>query len=378
MSNKISGQSSLSTFKEYSIQKKWVAISLLVTSVVVFGGLTTLGGLSQFLPHHLFGEVLNTIGHGGAWSTFVGGGVATTLGTISSIALLINRGRLPLHRAIENKTAIDSLLDDTKINQADHNGNRPLHYAAVNGHAVTQLLNVNTIDINVKNHSGHTPLEVAIRAGKKEVVEQLLACPNVDIDVQTGVWAIGNGSDEIVTLLLASEKCKHLIQPCLFEAVREGKVKYVEMILKNYEDPNHLDLQEAFVLTAYCHRGTCKDQYSKILKLLLTKGVNVNAKSSQFSGQTALHQAANFNDIDLVYQLLKMESIDVNCEDDAGKSPLQLSMEWPWLNVAIALIESNKVSEKNLKIAKEKAEKTTRGGTDCGSVIAAINKCTTI
>jgi|GEM_PF-5462103 len=373
MSNKISGQSPLSTFKEYTTQKRWVSIALLITSVVVFGGLTTFGGLSLFSSHGMFAQVLNTIGHGGAWAAFIGGGIAATLGTIISIVLLINKGRSPLHRAIENKAAIDQLLQGNDINQADHNGNRPLHYSVLNGHALYELLNEKDIEINAKNNSGHTPLGVAVRTGKKEAVEKLLAQPEVDIDIPTIMWAIGNGSDEIVVLLLTSEKCNGPWQQCLFEAVEKGKEDYVAAILEKYDDPNHQDLQDAFVLAAYC-RGTLK-----ILNMLLKKGVNVNAKSSQFWGQTALHQAANFNNIDLVCKLLKISSIDVNVEDDYGKSPLQLSMEWPWLNVAVQIIESNKVSRKNLDIARGQADRTARGewGTDCGSVIIAINKCTT-
>lgn len=249
-------------------------------------------------------------------------------------------------------------MQERDINQGDHNGNRPLHYSVLNDHALIELLNEDGIDMNAKNHSGQTPLEVAVRAGKKEAVEKLLAQSEVNLDITTIMWAIGNSSDEIVALLLASEKCNGPWKHCLFKAVETCKEEYVDAILAKYDNPNHQDLKDAFVLAADHHHGT---EYLNILNAFLDKGVDVNAKSSQFRGRTALHQAANFNNIDLVCYLLNIESIDVNVEDDYGKSPLQLSMEWPWLNVAIRLIESEKFSRENLEIARGQANRTTRG-----------------
>jgi len=381
MSHKISEQGLLNTFKEFTIQKRWLAIALLITSIVVFGALAILGGLSLFSSYNTFSHVLNIIGHRGTWAAFISGGISATIGTIIAVALLINKGRSPLHRAIENRAVIGQYLQVGDVNKPDHNGDRPLHYAILNGHALNELLSQEDVDVNAKNHNGYTPLTVAVRAGKKESVEKLLAQPEVNLDIKTIIWAISYGSDEIVTLLLASMKCNGPWKECLFEAVEKGKKEHIDAILKKYNNPNHQDLQDAFVLAAYCHRGSGshKTLYLDILNAFLNNGIDVNARSRQFWGRTALHQAANFNNIDLVCKLLKIPSIDVNIEDAYGKSPLELSMMWPWLNVAIPIIKSKKVSEKNLEIAKQIAERTATGkyGTDCGRVILAIDKCIT-
>lgn len=356
--------SCLEGFKDYVIQKRWVSIALLIASLVVLS--LAIGGGLDFFKFQMISQA-------GSLTAFIGGGVAATIGVLVSIVLLVKKGRSPLHRAVKNKDSIEQLLDPKNINKPDHSGNRPLHYAVLYEHALDTLLAEGAIDVNARNNSGHTPLQVAIKAGKKEAVEALLAHPRIVIGAAMIKWAIRNGKEELVLLLLESEKIEGISwKEPLFEAIEKGQIDYVKAILAKYETTDHPDLEEALVLAASrCRRN------SEIFDAILATGVNVNAKGNEeeFVGRTALHIAAYQNNIKLVCKLLAVEGIDVNQEDTYGRTPLALAMVWPWIEVAKAIIESGKVSEENLKKAEIVAEKTTSEseyGTDCSAVTRAI------
>ena len=68
------------------------------------------------------------------------------------------------------------------VNAATNNGGwRPLHCAAGNGDRdiVELLLAVPNVDVNVAGNDGQTPLHWAARNRRRAVVEQLLAVPTL-------------------------------------------------------------------------------------------------------------------------------------------------------------------------------------------------------
>lgn len=335
MSNKISQNNCMQGFKDYVIQKRWVALSLLITNLVVLGGLIALG----------------TVGHTGGLATIIGGGAAPTIGILASTILLINRGRSPLHRAIKNKAPIEQLLQGGDINVPDHSGNRPLHYAALNKHALDTLLTSEEIDVNVRNHSGYTPLQLAIRAGNKEVVEQLLQHSKIHIDTGTIAWAIGKGSGEIVMLLLEHDRIDGEWREPLLKAIDEGDLISTYTILDKYPDPIHTDLADAFIAVARWHKPK-PQSYQGFLDAFLSKGVGVNVIGQFECGElittTALHEAARMNNISLARFLLSIENIDVNVQAN-DRTPLEVALLYPRVEVAIMIIETGKVNKDLLK-----------------------------
>tara|TARA_B100001079_G_C16352811_1_gene489082 strand:+ start:178 stop:903 length:726 start_codon:yes stop_codon:yes gene_type:complete len=118
-----------------------------------------------------------------------------------------------LHDAAKtgNIESIQHLLaEGYGANEADEQGNLPLHYAAANGHvAIVKLLtdrgaNLDSADIL----RGWTALQIAIVAGKIGVMETLLSNgANVDAKARTGETAL-----HIATQLRNSTLVKILIQ----------------------------------------------------------------------------------------------------------------------------------------------------------------------
>lgn len=84
----------------------------------------------------------------------------------------------------------------------------PLHIAARDGKKeIVKLLLEKNVDSNVKNNQGHTPLHLAVYKGKKDIVE-LLINNKADVNVQNNYgntplhYAVYSGNYEIIELLL--------------------------------------------------------------------------------------------------------------------------------------------------------------------------------
>lgn len=72
----------------------------------------------------------------------------------------------------------------TDVNTQDSDGNTPLHLAIINEHAdiLNELLMVDTIDFNIFNQEDKTPLLLAIKKGRRAFVQALMhagANPNI-------------------------------------------------------------------------------------------------------------------------------------------------------------------------------------------------------
>ncbi len=66
-----------------------------------------------------------------------------------------------------------------------------------------------------------------------------------------------------------------------------------------------------------------KEGQREIVKLLVEKGADVNAKDND--GQTVLHRAAYERNLDVVKWLVEEKGADVNAKDNNGKTPVNLS-----------------------------------------------------
>lgn len=367
MSTKVRSDSNcLKGIQEYIVQKRWVAVAILIGTLLVCGALLLLGTLAL-----LYG----TIGSTGAITCMAIGKVGLILGLIVSILLLIRMGRTPLHKAIEKKAPLDELLKTRNVNETDHNGNTPLHYAIKHGYGLEKLLDIEGVDVNARNMWGDTPLLAAVKAGKKEAVEQLLAHPNVMIDQDTLERAIGGGTEEIALMLIHADRYQGSWRDLLLTAISKGKTTCVQAILNKYPNENHPDLVHALVELGFLHPHNPK-MYSEILDMLLGKNVEINSHSPGHYGRTALHHACIMkNKVELVSKLLSIDGIDVNVEDIFGKTPIQRAMEEPWISTACLIIHTGKLSEKNLEKTRQQARETEGGeyGTDCSKVFEALD-----
>ena len=94
----------------------------------------------------------------------------------------------PLHiNALQgNPFALKCLLRDYPINQPSKKGYTALMFAASSGNLkmIEYLLECEHIDVNIQNNSGTTALMFALRSGNIEVVKKLLQHKETDINLK--------------------------------------------------------------------------------------------------------------------------------------------------------------------------------------------------
>ena len=85
-----------------------------------------------------------------------------------------------------NPFALKCLLRDYPINQPSKKGYTALMFAASSGNLkmIEYLLECEHIDVNIQNNSGTTALMFALRSGNIKVVEQLLQHKGIDINLK--------------------------------------------------------------------------------------------------------------------------------------------------------------------------------------------------
>ena len=170
------------------------------------------------------------------------------------------------------------------VNGSVRNGDRPLHYAAFWGNLeVVDFLLSKNAEVNVKEGYGKTPLNLAIRRGHFEIVKTLLdagADPTLHAEV-----ALGD-----------------------LDEVKHALVNGVDVNLAMVGD-NTPEYAPRLIHTAITF------ERDKVLKLLLDKGANVEAKIGDVS---ALHQAVTQKSLELT-KLLLDHGADPNVAFDEGR-----------------------------------------------------------
>ncbi|KAG8176485.1 hypothetical protein JTE90_017540 [Oedothorax gibbosus] len=255
----------------------------------------------------------------------------------------VNELHFQLLKAAENGDLkkVDELLSDprTNVNCRDRYRNTPLHLSARKGYVqlVKRLLQVKDIDVNANNKDdtksdyplhtgdipnradsdiGKTPLHLAVDEKHVEVVRLLLDHPKIDVNA----------------------KDKYGEFP-LWLAVENNDEITVGMLL------NHLviDVNARYIfhdhLTAL-HDATDKENEEIVRLLLKHPKIDVNAKEKH-RNFTPLNVAVRRNAVEVVKAILEHKRVDVNATDKMLRTPLHHAAEQGNSRLLSLLIKSN-------------------------------------
>lgn len=136
----------------------------------------------------------------------------------------------------------------TDLNQADSNGDLPLHVAARAGQVtIARELAGNGASLDARNAAGQTPMDLALAHGKTKVVELLLSF-GVPLDAQEALLKLvsrGTADRDAYDFLIRrgadTNRPSHQGETPLHLAIRLGHLETVRRLLQRGADVNRPD-----------------------------------------------------------------------------------------------------------------------------------------
>ena len=192
-----------------------------------------------------------------------------------------------------------------------------------------------TCGADVNSLSGHygTPLQAAAYGGHAELMDLLCLC-RANINTKGGFYgsalvaAIQGGHEDVVIMLIKNGASVNAdgnteIPNALYGASAKGYRAVVAKLLAYGADPNKDGGFGRSALEAAIQGG-----YSDVVELLTQKMATLNRASSMGLdlGGLALHMGAQGGHRNLVQQLLRRRSVNVDYQDRDGLSPLVIAV----------------------------------------------------
>lgn len=209
-----------------------------------------------------------------------------------------------------NEYTIDiKLLSETYL---DGFGNTLMHFIAMYGYINSLKFFIERgADINIINCKNETPLHLAVKWKKLNIVNRLLQESDIIVDAQdlngnTALHlAISSNEGEIAKCLVAQSSCANIRN-------------------KNGCLPIHL-------LAIYGHID--------LLGLLIEHNPGINVTGC--GGKTLLHLAVQCNRLNIIKMLLQQSYIMVDAQDLSGNTALHLAVMFENIDVVRVLIKNN-------------------------------------
>ncbi|RSL61345.1 hypothetical protein CEP53_005146 [Fusarium sp. AF-6] len=245
------------------------------------------------------------------------------------------RSRTPLCYAVRNNAPgiVTAILEHPKTDLEGDPEYSALVWAARQGYTdvVRVLLNSGRVDVNAAdthNIFRGRPLIAASGSGKQDMVRLLLSFPGIDPDAQNVrggtalINAIKNGKAEVVEQLLAAGADPNLQNRWgttpLMKAARNGQAEVIRQLLAAGADPN---IQDNEGKTALCNAAGSIWSTEMAIRVLV-EAPGVNADLTDNMGRTALSLAAEAGSFDNVVTLLAVDGVNPDARDATGRSPL--------------------------------------------------------
>eukprot|EP01122_Echinamoeba_exundans_P002127 TRINITY_DN1208_c0_g1_i2.p1 TRINITY_DN1208_c0_g1~~TRINITY_DN1208_c0_g1_i2.p1 ORF type:complete len:549 (-),score=100.28 TRINITY_DN1208_c0_g1_i2:42-1688(-) len=236
---------------------------------------------------------------------------------------------------VEMKKLMQTQSQYVNVNSINEEGQTALGVAvaAKQVDIVKALLQVSTLDPNIKDLVGHTPLHVAAKSGRQRDPdgdsEKMVLTR--DLNILNGQWIppIDKENEEedkvveIIRLLCADKRvdvnakdyffCSALVLACAV-----GNLRVVYTLVKSGAAVNTNTATLVTPLHTACEKG-----YKEIVKLLVSRGAKVDVKDKD--GYTPLHLAAQKSFV-VICKILKRAGADVYAQTNTTyKTPVDLA-----------------------------------------------------
>ena len=222
----------------------------------------------------------------------------------------------------------------------------PLYAAAQDGHIeiVQALLATPDIEVNKSCSDGASPLYIAAQNGHTEIVQALLAAPGIEVNKSRSTGASPlyiaayKGHTEIVQALLArpdievNKSCSTGESP-LYIAAQQGHTEIVQALLARPDiEVNKSRSTGESPLYIAAQQG-----HTEIVQALLARP-DIEVNKSRSTGESPLSIAVEKGHIEIVQALLARPGIEVNQSRSDGTSPLFIAAEKGHIEIVQALL----------------------------------------
>ncbi|MBW5398364.1 ankyrin repeat domain-containing protein [Brachyspira pilosicoli] len=278
---------------------------------------------------------------------------------VAPAAVDLDPKQLELLIAVKNNDiiAVNALLkENVNPNFVDEEGYSPLHRAVLNDNldVVNVLLSYKDIDTEIKLPyeasvddwylGGATPLLVASYTGNADIVNALIEAGSDirakdDIDGATTIHiASANGNNEVINILL--NKDNTLINEA--DSMKDTPLHWAS--IKNQTDTISLLLANGADTKLTNSDGNTVLHYAAMYGDVNTVNVLLEADSSLASvenneGITPIYYAIIVSDNDILSSLINNGQIDVNKKDSLGYTPLHYAANYGNMEAVVLLVE---------------------------------------